>query len=82
MGSFNSLAIREHLIKNCGFKPFNQVNWYAYSGSEKFEDGSDPIIRQDEDFDVIYDRNGFSFETENDSICFDLDKNGRICHEC
>lgn len=70
MANLNSLGICEYLIKNCGFKPFSHTQWYAYAGAERFDDGTDPIIKVEEDFDIIYDRNGFSFESEQDSVSF------------
>lgn len=72
MEKLDLLTIREHLIKNCGFKPFTKINRCAYAGAENFEDGSEPIIKEEEDFDIIYDRNGISFESQDESVCFDF----------
>jgi len=70
MSKLNSLVIRKYLIKNYGFKPFSKAQWHSYAGAEKFDDGTDPIIKVEDGFDVIYDRNGFSFESEDDSLNF------------
>jgi len=66
------LDIRKYLLKHEGFTPFSQVNAWSYSGAEPFADGSAPIIKETEEFDIIFDGNGMSFESEDDSVCFDL----------
>jgi len=69
----NPLKIREYLLKHEGFKEFGKAEFAGYAGAEKFIDDSLPIIKSTDDFDIIFDKDGFSFESPKDNTAFNLD---------
>lgn len=60
--------LRNTLIAG-GYREFTKSDWYgwAWTGAERFEDGSEPLIKEIErdgrGYIMIYDGNGFSVNT-------------------
>lgn len=46
-------------------KRFTKQDWYAFSGAEKFEDGTDPLTAENEHFKIIADVQGIEIYVED-----------------
>lgn len=49
---------RRKLKENSKLRDFNKYDYYEYSGAEKFEDGSEPLIYSTDYLDLVIAKNG------------------------